>query len=398
MGAILRFGKSSADDLPTELEFRKSVGTSGLKKHVIRSSKYLMAIYPALRAARSRPNDLKAMRKLRKACAGWVTKKGAGGFMPTDKSATQVAIEDLGKAADGRYCTLVHRFYNDQGRQEKLEGRKFAAGIRDKVDIGIDRRTGNAREEAVGLTLSDEYSLERHTKKHISPHAASEKDWNAYKRKYPTSRLGFEDWVELIRVPYLEDNMNVIFGDMKGGAEALRKGVHYLSEDERAKYRVLGVGGRLAYSTQRQTTGTAPLPPSVVHTATFNDVSSRRGFGIFVITFDHDFYIGNPVGARFHHSSFMSGAPVYSAGEIMVLNGNVRVVTNKTGHYRAGTDALYRSLRLLQSMGVSLQNALVSDRSGMDSSFKSAIIALRNHCDFTRPELRNAPSQMPPTC
>ncbi|MFK7821559.1 MAG: hypothetical protein AB8G99_22785 [Planctomycetaceae bacterium] len=86
----------------------------------------------------------------------------------------------------------------------------------------------------------------------------------------------------------------------------------------------------------------------------------------------------------------MSGPPVYSAGEIAVDRGRVIAVTNKTGHYRAGADALYRSLCVLRTMGVGLHNAVVSDRSGKDNKWRSAMVAIRHRCDFESPGLKNS--------
>lgn len=37
---------------------------------------------------------------------------------------------------------------------------------------------------------------------------------------------------------------------------------------------------------------------------------------------------------KFHHSSFLGGKPVASAGEIVVEKGIIKEVTRKSGHYQ----------------------------------------------------------------
>lgn|GEM_PF-6168752 len=54
---------------------------------------------------------------------------------------------------------------------------------------------------------------------------------------------------------------------------------------------------------------------------------------IFVIN-DNKIYIGFPLASVFHHSSFFKGEKIDSAGTLKIINGDVRRVSNNSGHYR----------------------------------------------------------------
>jgi hypothetical protein len=73
------------------------------------------------------------------------------------------------------------------------------------------------------------------------------------------------------------------------------------------------------------------------HTRTLQTVFSGRGWAIFVVDTDDLIFMYEQVQGRFHHSSFLSGAPVRCAGEIVVNHGHVKVVTAKSGHYMPTT-------------------------------------------------------------
>ena len=54
----------------------------------------------------------------------------------------------------------------------------------------------------------------------------------------------------------------------------------------------------------------------------------------------------------FHHSSFLSGQPVSTAGEIIVENGRVVMVNNVSGHYRPSEESLDLFLDQLAAAGM----------------------------------------------
>jgi hypothetical protein len=59
---------------------------------------------------------------------------------------------------------------------------------------------------------------------------------------------------------------------------------------------------------------------------------------------------------KFHHSSFLSGQPVASAGEISVEQGVVREITRRSGHYKPTAEQLNQFLERLNNAGVDLRN------------------------------------------
>ncbi|MCU4179382.1 hypothetical protein [Bosea sp. BH3] len=59
------------------------------------------------------------------------------------------------------------------------------------------------------------------------------------------------------------------------------------------------------------------------------------GWAAFVLSPQEVVYAGMHVGGVFHHSSFLSGAPVLASGMIRVENGHIRGIHEKNGHYRS---------------------------------------------------------------
>jgi hypothetical protein len=74
---------------------------------------------------------------------------------------------------------------------------------------------------------------------------------------------------------------------------------------------------------------------------------SGRGWGIFVCDPTGNLYLGTHKLGRFHHSSFLEGTAVIAAGEMVVDNGQILLITTKTGHYRAGVAELKAMLTKL---------------------------------------------------
>jgi hypothetical protein len=57
---------------------------------------------------------------------------------------------------------------------------------------------------------------------------------------------------------------------------------------------------------------------------------------------------------HFHHSTFLAGQPVAAAGELLVTQGVLEVVTDRSGHYRPGFDQTASFLCWLAASGVDL--------------------------------------------
>lgn len=72
-----------------------------------------------------------------------------------------------------------------------------------------------------------------------------------------------------------------------------------------------------------------------------------NGWACFVLSAQHVLYAGVHMGGQFHHSSFLSGAPVLAAGMIKVKNGRIVAIHEKNGHYQAQSLHLETFLRWL---------------------------------------------------
>ncbi len=71
-------------------------------------------------------------------------------------------------------------------------------------------------------------------------------------------------------------------------------------------------------------------------------------WGIFVLSPGGELYVNSHKVGRFHHSTFLGGAPAAAAGELVVdFAGHIVVITNKTGHYLAGVEEMTRLVTML---------------------------------------------------
>ncbi|GAA1652987.1 WXG100 family type VII secretion target [Catellatospora bangladeshensis] len=122
-------------------------------------------------------------------------------------------------------------------------------------------------------------------------------------------------------------------------------GVDYLDAAEREAYR-LTIRDGLVYDSQGRLFDTTSA--SSVH-------AGGGGRAIFVMDQNGNLYASTTqeVG-RFHHSSFLSGQPTAGAGELEVVNGQVQMVTDHSGHYRPGRSQTQQVLDQLGEQGVTL--------------------------------------------
>lgn len=77
---------------------------------------------------------------------------------------------------------------------------------------------------------------------------------------------------------------------------------------------------------------------------------SGLGHAIFVMSPDGQFYVGSHRVNAFHHSSFLAGEDVASAGEIQAKNGRIVQITNKSGHYKPQVIHLVQALQQLRDV------------------------------------------------
>ena len=66
----------------------------------------------------------------------------------------------------------------------------------------------------------------------------------------------------------------------------------------------------------------------------FDSGNSSNGKLIFVMDAQGRIFAGEPRLMEFHHSSFLAGAPVAAAGELMIADGMVVSHSRQSGHYK----------------------------------------------------------------
>ncbi|MGH3656416.1 MAG: hypothetical protein ACRDUA_07135, partial [Micromonosporaceae bacterium] len=121
--------------------------------------------------------------------------------------------------------------------------------------------------------------------------------------------------------------------------------VTYFNDAERERLRLrIGQDGKL-----RDATG------ALFDTRRSAGSSSGHGFALFVMDSAGNIYATTeqshgPAGIR--HSSMLAGAEVAAAGEISVINGVVKIISNQSGHYTPTHDFTQRMVERLRANGV----------------------------------------------
>lgn len=148
------------------------------------------------------------------------------------------------------------------------------------------------------------------------------------------------------------------------------KGVEYLKIPEQELARVKIEAGRLLdqsgipVNPRQAPEGYLPLPSFPEQPAP--DLNAEKGFVIYVMDEEGRFFVSLKAAPhRFHHSSLLAGRPVAAAGEMIVFNGVIFGLNNRSGHYRPPPIVLERVVSVLTRAGVSLDKALIS-RYGSD--------------------------------
>ena len=126
--------------------------------------------------------------------------------------------------------------------------------------------------------------------------------------------------------------------------EGVNPKVTYVNEQDRKNYELIGG------STLKQGT---PDPEPFDTSAMFSK-HSGAGFGIYVMSPNGELYSNPHKVGLFHHSSFLAGLPTAGAGELKVIDGTLKYITNKSGHYQPGDEHLVQTLMELRDRGVGL--------------------------------------------
>jgi len=74
-----------------------------------------------------------------------------------------------------------------------------------------------------------------------------------------------------------------------------------------------------------------------------------EGYALFVSNFKGEMFI-HADEEGFHHSTFLAGGPVVGAGSIMIVNGNVRVITCQSGHYQPSAENMRKFVNTVEEI------------------------------------------------
>lgn len=117
--------------------------------------------------------------------------------------------------------------------------------------------------------------------------------------------------------------------------------VRYDSELEQEATRVHIVGGLMLMPNGK------PLDTRTMATA-----FSGPGYAIYVMSREGHLHVASHVVGIRHHSSLLAGAPVAGAGEMVVNQGRLVHLTNKSGHYAPPRENLIQVVNRLARAGI----------------------------------------------
>ena len=75
---------------------------------------------------------------------------------------------------------------------------------------------------------------------------------------------------------------------------------------------------------------------------------------IFVLDLSGQMYLGRKRKGRFHHSSFVTGAPIFAAGKIVIKNGVIVAIEPHSGHFKPRLGNLLALCFMLAEHGVDI--------------------------------------------
>ncbi|MEJ7734968.1 MAG: hypothetical protein WKG00_37990 [Polyangiaceae bacterium] len=118
--------------------------------------------------------------------------------------------------------------------------------------------------------------------------------------------------------------------------------VEYLDDAGRASRKVTVKDGKLYDASG-----------NLFDTTTAQTAHTGGGRAIFVMDEQGNIFVSTyqEVG-RFHHSSLAGGKPVTGAGELVVENGVVKTISNKSGHYQPTAEMNEQVIKALEAQGV----------------------------------------------
>jgi len=84
--------------------------------------------------------------------------------------------------------------------------------------------------------------------------------------------------------------------------------------------------------------------------------NTNNGKVMFVMDPDGNIYSGEQRVMEFHHSSFLAGKDVASAGELMIFDGEILSHSRRSGHYKPTQEQHQQFISQLKTNGIDLSN------------------------------------------
>jgi RHS repeat-associated protein len=138
----------------------------------------------------------------------------------------------------------------------------------------------------------------------------------------------------------------------------------YLDENQRKPFEVTVEDGLLVYKD-------GVNKGQLVDTGHMSSLHSSNPSAIFVMSPQGSIYLGSHGRpGSFHHSSFLSGGDVASAGEMIVKDGKIIEVSNKSGHYKPAQTLNDQLFDELGDKGMAKSDIGNITRTGVDDSGK----------------------------
>ena len=168
---------------------------------------------------------------------------------------------------------------------------------------------------------------------------------------------GFYEWLDRLpefeRIVMIANSLRKQGGASAGSHHNLKpslvrafiKGVKYLDQASRPDYRVILQNGSAHYRGDPFTT--------------FDMRTVFSGPG-WVMSPSGQMYAGPHMCGGIHHSSFLAGAPVQSAGEIRANRGKIEFISAKSGHYMLTAEHLAWAIETLGAHQVDLSGTHVA--------------------------------------
>lgn len=163
----------------------------------------------------------------------------------------------------------------------------------------------------------------------------------------PLHRFGAEMWMRYKRWRYSDIPNFFVYLETIEYDPLLNKYAPFTTQveyyDGKAEHRLIFENGRVHRNGE------------LFDTEQSQSLHTGEGLSIYVIGLDGEFYTNDHIRGVIHHSSEFSGGPLWGAGEIVAHQGHVLKITNSSGHYQPGPDALETACLILEEKLGSLE-------------------------------------------